>query len=123
MAETSVWRYVREVGALGADQLGVHKLPKSVFYAPPFFPFQENHWQTFAEVYNPAFSHKIMVPTQTLKPMVMNERKIIARRAAMESWGHRSVFHFILFPVGSWEDIGHIGMLPLTYTLQKGLAH
>jgi len=44
----------------------------------------ENHWQTFAEVYNPAFSHKIMVPTQTLKPMVMNERKIIARRAAME---------------------------------------
>lgn len=67
---------------------------------------QENHWQTFAEVYNPAFSHKIMVPTQTLKPMVMNERKIIARRAAMESRATEVFF-------SGWEEVD-IGMLPLT---------
>ena len=47
---------------------------------------EENHWQTFAQVYNPGFAHEIMVPTATLQAMVMDERKIIARRAAMESW-------------------------------------
>lgn len=44
----------------------------------------QHHWQTFAEKYNPAFSSEIKVPMQTIKPMEMNARKIIARRAAFE---------------------------------------
>jgi propionate CoA-transferase len=44
----------------------------------------ENHWQTFAEFYNPAFSGEIKAPLQSIEPMEMSERKIIARRAAME---------------------------------------
>ncbi|MBF0209878.1 MAG: acyl CoA:acetate/3-ketoacid CoA transferase [Desulfamplus sp.] len=44
----------------------------------------ENHWQTFAEIYNPSFSAEIKVPMQSIKPMGMSERKIIARRAALE---------------------------------------
>ncbi|MEZ4525488.1 MAG: acyl CoA:acetate/3-ketoacid CoA transferase [Desulfobacterales bacterium] len=44
----------------------------------------EHHWQTFAEVYNPAFSSEIRVPMQYIPAMEMNERKIIARRAAFE---------------------------------------
>ncbi|MBF0301555.1 MAG: acyl CoA:acetate/3-ketoacid CoA transferase [Desulfamplus sp.] len=44
----------------------------------------ENHWQTFAEIYNPSFSSEIKVPMQSIKPMSMSERKIIARRAALE---------------------------------------
>lgn len=44
----------------------------------------ERHWQTFAEPYNPAFSAEIRMPLTGLVPMAMNERKIIARRAAME---------------------------------------
>ncbi len=44
----------------------------------------QNHWQTFAEPYNPAFSSEIKVPMQTIAPMEMNARKIIARRAAFE---------------------------------------
>ncbi|WP_296226955.1 acyl CoA:acetate/3-ketoacid CoA transferase [Ralstonia sp. UBA689] len=44
----------------------------------------EHHWQTFAEPYNPAFSGEIRVPMDTITPMPMNERKIIARRAALE---------------------------------------
>lgn len=43
-----------------------------------------HHWQTFAEVYNPAFSSEIRVPMQYIPAMEMNERKIIARRAAFE---------------------------------------
>jgi len=44
----------------------------------------ENHWQTFAEVYNPSFSSEVKVPMQSIQPMDLNARKIIARRAAFE---------------------------------------
>ena len=44
----------------------------------------ENHWQTFAEIYNPAFSSEIRVPMQSIEPMDMGPRKIIARRASFE---------------------------------------
>jgi propionate CoA-transferase len=44
----------------------------------------ENHAQTFAEAYNPAFASEIRVPVSSLQPMPMSARKIIARRAAME---------------------------------------
>ncbi len=44
----------------------------------------ENHWQTFAVEYNPSFSGEVRVPMDTLSPMEMTERKIVARRAAFE---------------------------------------
>jgi propionate CoA-transferase len=44
----------------------------------------ENHWQTFGTPYNPAYSSEIKVPVQTLEPLEMGERKVIARRAAFE---------------------------------------
>ena len=44
----------------------------------------EHHWQTFATQYNPAFSGEIKVPLASTPPIPMSERKIIARRAAME---------------------------------------
>ncbi|KAB7628220.1 acyl CoA:acetate/3-ketoacid CoA transferase [Alkalilimnicola sp. S0819] len=44
----------------------------------------ENHWQTFAEAYNPAFSSEIRVPMTSLAPMELTARKVIARRAAFE---------------------------------------
>ncbi|MGD9055595.1 MAG: acyl CoA:acetate/3-ketoacid CoA transferase [Desulfobacterales bacterium] len=44
----------------------------------------ENHWQTFAEVYNPSFSSEHKIPMQSIETMEMSTRKIIARRAAFE---------------------------------------
>jgi propionate CoA-transferase len=44
----------------------------------------EHHWQTFTEVYNPAFSGELRVPMQSIPPMDMGARKLIARRAAFE---------------------------------------
>ncbi|GAB6094165.1 acyl CoA:acetate/3-ketoacid CoA transferase [Desulfatiferula olefinivorans] len=44
----------------------------------------ENHMQTFDIQYNPAYSGEIRVPIQSVEPMAMSERKIIARRAAFE---------------------------------------
>ncbi|MGH8699689.1 MAG: acyl CoA:acetate/3-ketoacid CoA transferase [Burkholderiales bacterium] len=44
----------------------------------------EHHMQTYGTQYNPAFSGEVRVPLQALAPLEMGERKIIARRAALE---------------------------------------
>lgn len=44
----------------------------------------ENHMQTFVEKYNPSFSGEVKVPSESIKPLPLNERKVIARRSAME---------------------------------------
>ena len=44
----------------------------------------EYHMQTFIEPYSAAFSGEIRVPMSAIPPIAMDERKIIARRAAME---------------------------------------
>jgi propionate CoA-transferase len=44
----------------------------------------DQHWQTFGTQYNPAFSSEIRVPLDALEPLPLDERKVIARRAAFE---------------------------------------
>ncbi len=44
----------------------------------------EYHMQTFIEQYSPAFAGEIKVPMSAIAAMPMSERKIIARRAALE---------------------------------------
>jgi len=44
----------------------------------------EHHPQTFGSVYNPAYSSEIRVPLDALVAMRLDERKVIARRAAFE---------------------------------------
>ena len=44
----------------------------------------ENHWQTFANVYSASYSGQIKIPMETIAPMPLDPRKIIARRAAFE---------------------------------------
>jgi propionate CoA-transferase len=47
--------------------------------APP-----EHHWQTMGTQYAAAYSTEVRVPMQSAPPLALTERKVIARRAAME---------------------------------------
>jgi propionate CoA-transferase len=44
----------------------------------------EHHMQNFGSHYNAAFSGELRVPAQSVQPMALNERKVIARRCATE---------------------------------------
>ncbi len=44
----------------------------------------ENHWQTFDTFYSPAYSGEVRLPLASIPALPLNERKITARRAAME---------------------------------------
>jgi len=71
---------VAEAGSLHPRQVQVPGiLVDCVVVARP-----ENHAQTYAVHYDPAFSAEIRVPLDSLAPMPLDERKIIARRCAFE---------------------------------------
>ncbi|HVI62558.1 MAG TPA: malonate decarboxylase subunit alpha, partial [Bradyrhizobium sp.] len=64
----------------------------------------EHHWQTFAVQYDPAFSSEIRARVDMIPAMEMNERKIIARRAALEL----SVNSVVNLGIGMPEGIANV---------------
>ena len=71
---------IAEKGSLNPRQVKIPGvLVDCVVQAQP-----HNHHQTFATAYNPAYAGEIRVPAGSVAPMAMSERKVIARRAAME---------------------------------------
>jgi propionate CoA-transferase len=81
----------------------------------------EYHMQTFEEQYNPAFSSEIKLPSSAIPSMELTERKIIARRAALELKVNDIVNLGVGMPEGvakvaAEENITHL----LTLTTEPG---
>jgi propionate CoA-transferase len=72
---------IAEQGSLNPRQV---KIPGILVDGVVVTEKPEYHTQTFATAYNPAFAGEIRVPMTSVKPMALTERKIIARRAALE---------------------------------------
>src|SRR3954467_4578193 len=71
---------IAERGSLNPRQV---KIP-GIFVDCVVVAKPEHHWQTFSVQYDPAFSGEIRASMGSVAPMEMSERKIIARRAALE---------------------------------------
>lgn len=82
----------------------------------------ENHWQTFATAYDPAFSGELRVPMGSITPLELTERKVIARRAAMELQANSVVNLGIGMPEGIANVANEERILEyLTLTAEPGV--
>jgi propionate CoA-transferase len=82
----------------------------------------EYHMQTFIEPYSAAFSGELRVPMSSIAPMVMSERKIIARRAAMALTAGAVVNLGIGMPEGIANVAAEEGLFnQLTMTAEPGV--
>ena len=88
---------VAERGSLNPRQV---KIPGILVDCVVVAEKPEYHMQTFAEAYSPAFSGEIRIPMSSIAPMTMDERKIIARRAAFELMANSVVNLGIGMPEG-----------------------
>lgn len=81
----------------------------------------ENHRQTYSTYYNPAYSGEFKIPTATVEPLPMDERKLVARRAAFELRPNMVVNLGIGMPEGVASVANEEGIFDyLTLTAEAG---
>lgn len=81
----------------------------------------KNHMQTFSEPYNPSYSGEVLVPLSGIKPLPLNARKVISRRAVMELTPHAIVNLGIGMPEGVASVAAEEGVSDLMFlTVEAG---
>ena len=82
----------------------------------------ENHWQSHLAPYNPSYTGDVRVPTAGFKPIPLDERKVICRRAAMELVPGAVINLGIGMPEGVSAVAAEEGIIDmLTATVEPGL--
>lgn len=110
---------IAETGTLPARQV---KIPGVLVDAVVVAEKPEYHMQSFAEIYNPAFASELRVPASSIPPMPLDERKIIARRAAFELIPNAVVNLGIGVPEGVGNVATEEGILDqITLTAEPGM--
>ena len=110
---------IAERGTLNPRQV---KIPGIMVDCVVLADRREDHMQTFAEFYSPAFAGEIRVPMDTLRPLEMSERKIVARRAALELEANAVVNLGIGMPEGIAAVAAEEGITDLmTMTAEPGV--
>lgn len=110
---------IAERGSLNPRQV---KIPGILVDCVVVAERREDHMQTFAEYYSAAFAGEIRVPMSTLQPLDMSERKIIARRAALELEANAVVNLGIGMPEGIAAIAAEEGITDLlTMTAEPGV--
>ena len=110
---------IAEKGSLNPRQV---KIPGILVDCVVVAEKPEYHMQTFIEPYSPAFSGELRVPLSALPHMPMSERKIIARRAAMELSAGAVVNLGIGMPEGVANVAAEEGIFDvLTMTAEPGV--
>jgi len=107
-----------ERGTLNAREVKVPAiLVDAIVVAKP-----ENHHQTFAVAYNPAFSGEVKVPVKSLEPLPLGREKIIARRAAFEIRPNNVINLGIGLPESVANVVNEEGILNyLTMSVEPGV--
>lgn len=111
--------YVAEAGSLPIKRVKVPGiLVDCVVVARP-----EYHQQTYGTAYSPALAGEIRVPLDSLAPMPLDERKVIARRAAFELLPNAIVNLGIGMPEGVANIAAEERLLPyMTLTAEPGVV-
>jgi propionate CoA-transferase len=110
---------IAERGSLNPRQV---KIPGIMVDCVVVAERREDHMQTFAEFYSAAFAGEMRVPMSTLEPLDMGERKIIARRAALELEANAVVNLGIGMPEGIAAVAAEEGVTHLvTLTAEPGV--
>jgi propionate CoA-transferase len=111
--------YITESGAMLPRRVKVPGiLVDCVVVARPEF-----HMQTYGTAYSPALSGEMRVPLDALAPLPLDERKVIARRAAFELMPNAVINLGIGMPEGLAAVAAEERLLPyMTLTAEPGLV-
>ena len=111
--------YVAEAGSLPIKRV---KVP-GIFVDCVVVARPEYHQQTYGTAYSPALAGEIRVPLDSLAPMPLDERKVIARRAAFELLPNAIVNLGIGMPEGVANIAAEERLLPyMTLTAEPGVV-